>query len=59
MRSFIYFSCLFFKNGSFLVFSGDGSKNSVTIGAKCLIASETSSLALLETVMDYWVVRYH
>ena len=41
------------------VFSADDSKNSVTVWANYLSASERSYLALSENAMDYWVLSYH
>ena len=43
----------------FFAFSADGSKKSVTLWAKYLIAFERSNLVVPENAMDYWVMSYH
>ena len=47
------------KKAHFFAFSADGSKKSVTLWAKYLIAFERSNLVASEIVMDYWVLSYH
>ena len=46
-------------NGSFFVFSVDGSKKLVTFWALDLNASERSYLTLSKNAMDYWVLSYN